>query len=375
MDNTNYGVSFNKPFIGIFMKKTSINRLMKGKHIPTISPFEIANKQKQLTLYYFSMDDINLKKKLIKGTFYNTNKNKWDKQYFAYPDILYKRCHPSKKEKKDFKIFSKHLSKINSQPLNLQNSFNKWEVIQNLSKYPTLLSHLPETILYNDPQDLEKMLNKHQKVYLKGCYGGRGRQVIAVTKLTQGGFRYSLFVGKLYIFEVETFDDLLLNIMNFYKQRPFIIQAAIDLIQIEDRLVDLRPEVQRNGKNQIVIAGLPVRIGKKAAPITTHAESYNFEEFFRKFMYYPKDKISLLKEQITSFVTTIYQHLELDYGPCGELGIDIGLDKNNRLWFIECNSRSRKVSFFNTYDNDAINQSFINLLEYAQYLYSKRGKI
>ena len=61
---------------------------------------------------------------------------------------------------------------------------------------------------------------------------------------------------------------------------------------------------------------------------------------------YVTQKIRLVyKEQITSFVTTIYQHLELDYGPCGELGIDIGLDKNNRLWFIECNSRSRKVSF------------------------------
>ena len=31
MDNTNYGVSFNKPFIGIFMKKTSINKAHERK--------------------------------------------------------------------------------------------------------------------------------------------------------------------------------------------------------------------------------------------------------------------------------------------------------------------------------------------------------
>lgn len=373
--DTNEKIIYKKPFVGIFVRKSSLRKLLKGKELPRLSPMAKANEQVKLTLYYFSIDDINLEKKLINGTFFNKISNKWERHLFAYPDIIYKRYQPSQKQQYTFDIFKKQLSKINTQPLNYQNGFNKWEVLQHLTKYQNLLPHLPETILYNSPQDLEEMINKHQKVYLKACRGGRGRQVIAVSKLPTGGFKYSFFIKKLYQFKVDSIDTLLTNVLNFYQQKPFIIQAAIDLIQINDRLIDMRPEVQRNGNNEIVLAALPVRIGRDATPITTHADSYNYEDFCREFLDYSEERIASLKTKITDFVTTIYQHVEEAYGPCGELGIDIGLDKNDCLWFIECNSRSRKVSFFNSYDKWTVDKSFINLLEYAQYLYSNRGTI
>ncbi|WP_420167145.1 YheC/YheD family protein [Caldalkalibacillus thermarum] len=79
-----------------------------------------------------------------------------------------------------------------------------------------------------------------------------------------------------------------------------------------------------------------------------------------------------MRRDVTQCLVKIYQAVEKVYGPSGEMGIDLGLDKNGKLWFIECNSRSRKVSLRNAYNIQAIRRSSLQLLEYAKFITSTK---
>ena len=47
-----------------------------------------------------------------------------------------------------------------------------------------------------------------------------------------------------------------------------------------------------------------------------------------------------------------YRTVEGHYGSLGEIGIDIGLDKSGKLWIIECNPLSAKVSLMKAYGGE-----------------------
>jgi hypothetical protein len=330
---------------------------------------ETANNQVQTTLYFFSVKDVDLNKKKINGTYLNKTNGLWEKKEFPYPDVLYKKNSVSSLLRNKLFQFEKQLKKLNARNLNYPEGFNKWEVYEELQQNEDFRRYLPLTILYKTPADLKNMLSTSNKVYLKACRGGRGRQIIRVIALPEGGYEYSYFIHRLQVIKVKNFNHLLDTILHFYSNKKFIIQEAIDLITINDSIVDMRAEVQKDGQGKITLAAIPVRVSISNSPITTHAASYPFEYFFQTFMHYSETEIQALKKRVLLFLISAYQSIEKSFGPSGEIGIDVGLDKQGRLWFIECNSRSMKVSLFNAYDKKTICNSFVNLLEYARFIH------
>jgi D-alanine-D-alanine ligase-like ATP-grasp enzyme len=71
------------------------------------------------------------------------------------------------------------------------------------------------------------------------------------------------------------------------------------------------------------------------------------------------------KQRAEEFVLSIFQALEKGYGYGAEVGIDFGVDKTEKFWLIECNAQSAKVSLFNSYSPQEVDQTFVNLLMYA----------
>jgi len=363
-------ISERKPALGIITRAKTVKKLLKENPLPGMLNLETANKTAGITLYYFSVEDIDMKKRIINGVYYNHNRGVWEKKVFEYPDFLYKRSTSSGRHRNQIYDFERQLQELNIEILNYKKGFNKWEVYQHLAKDENILPHLPLTVVYNEPADLWKMLDTEEKVYLKGLVGGRGRKIVCISKLPEGGYGYRYFTDKLYVCKIKKFNMLIQDILALYRGQKFLIQKAIDLIQIGKGLVDMRAEVQRGKNGELTVAAIPVRVGKTNAPITTHAEAYPFEYFFKNFMYYPEFKIQVLKERITCFLKSVYRCLEKAYGTSVEMGIDFGLDKNGLLWFIECNSRSMKVSLYKAYDENTINDSCLNILEYARFRYN-----
>ena len=357
------------------VSKKSIDSLVKQRDLTRLKGFIIANKKALTTLYFFSINDVELNHLKISGVYYNDENELLEKKLFPIPDVIFIKSNDMKKLKDLSEIFQKRQSEQKTILINYLNVFNKWDVYLNLSKFNDFKLHLPFTIIYQSPNDLRKMLTLNDNIYLKACIGGRGKQVIRISKIQKHKYKYkyvlSYYRSKLYREVVTGFNNLNRKVLDFYKNKKFIIQQAIDLITINNKIVDLRAEVQRNGNGDITITAIPVRVGKIKSPITTHNKSYTFDYFFSTLLNYSNEEINDLKLRLNKFLINAYSSIEDIYGPVGDIGIDVGLDKKGRLWFIECNSRSLKVSLFKAYDEETINQSFLNILEYAKYRYHK----
>lgn len=323
-------------------------------------------------IYYFSLKDIDYEKYRIDGIYYDRQQEHWIGQSFSFPDIIYMRGVPDLRDKE----LQRFLDLIASMKLRLVNKlllFNKWDVHQLLSKYDAICPHLPETRLFrSQTDDLIPMLRRYGSVYLKACQGRRGRQVLRVTQLAGSYYQYHYFVdrpvsGKLSGGRLSSL------LQKFFNNQDFIIQQPINLINYSDRKVDLRAEVQRDGRGQLEVVAVPVRVGCVQSPITTHASSYPFDEFFSTHLGYKSADVESLQIQLQTLLILIYETIEKHYGPFGEMGIDMGLDKNNRLWFIECNSQSAKVSLINAYRGQTLLKAFTNPLDYACFIVSSRA--
>ncbi len=356
------------PILGVWIRKSLVNGLLQQQALPRLEDLAKVNDNAKLTLYFFSCHDVNYKKKTITGTYYDSHRGLWRKGEFAYPNVIYQRHTTSKKDQLLLDHLEEELKKYNVRWLNYPEKFNKWEVYENLVKEENFKQHLPETCLYTKPEDLSRMLDRYSKVYLKACHGGRGRQVICVARLPRGQYKYSSLIHKLQIHKKKDFPSLIKSIQRFFGSKSFIIQEAIDLVTVDDSIVDLRAEVQKDGHGILKVTAVPVRVSKKNAPVTTHAASYTFEDFFKNMLGYSSTELRELEGRLYNFLNRAYSCIEKAYGANGEIGIDVGLDKTGRLWFIECNSRSLKVSLYKAYPKETILQSNKNLLDYAIYI-------
>ncbi|MEW5818070.1 MAG: YheC/YheD family protein, partial [Spirochaetota bacterium] len=251
-------------------------------------------------------------------------------------------------------------------------NFNKWELYRLLRSNDKLSKHLPETMYFNNTKDLITMLERFGNVYLKGCNGSRGKQVLSVATLPEGGFEVRSFIQKNVARKIHSIHELNKHISSCLNGKDVIIQQAIDLITVDNRIADFRGELQRNGRGELTITAIPVRIGKQYSPISTRGSSYPFEVFFQNIMNYSKEETAKIKSCAEDFLVEIYTLVEQAYGPFGELGIDIGLDNTGKLWFIECNAKSAKVSLYNTTSGETLQRASLNPLEYAKFLYSAR---
>jgi hypothetical protein len=363
--------NLKRPIIGVYMGHSIIqnlnNQICDFSSYPRISELVISSVEVGVTLYFFSDEDLYFKRKLVKGTFYDPVLRTWRKEEFPLPDVLYIRGSTSSE-------LETELEKHDVIKVNCRSYFDKWELYQILSQDPELTEYLPYTRMYGQETDLGNFLKINDEVYLKGTRGGKGRWILRIRKNTKEKFEYSYFVDKIVVGEAEDWKDLVKEIHKFYGKRKFVLQKAINLIHINGRKVDFRAELQRNGKGELEIIGICARIGEERAPITIHSSAFPVELFLKDSLEYSDHEIDQLTKRMHNFLFSVYQTLEQVYGTFGEIGIDFGMDNDGKIWLIEANSRSAKVSLMKAYDEKTFHRAFVNPLEFAKYMYEQNKR-
>ncbi|MFS0821130.1 YheC/YheD family protein [Bacillus sp. 1P02SD] len=369
-------VPLKRPLVGTFINNSVIKKLNKQNYEFTsykrLQELAKASVEAGVTLFFFSINDFDFKKNVILGTSFDINSNQWKQDYFPLPDVLYNRRTGGKSSKFITKRIEDVLDKHQVIKFNSQSYFNKWEIYRDLSQIKRVRKYLPYSVLYQEERDLRELLQKYNEVYLKGVRGGRGRWIFRIQKKPNGKFEYSYHLDKRFTGQAESWKDLVREIYKFFGEREFIIQKGINLIKINDRKVDFRAELQRDGEGKINIIGVCARIGEMQSPITIHSSAYPIEIFFKKFLNYSDIKLKKLMERVYQFLFTIYESLEKVYGTFGEIGIDFGIDQEGEIWFIEPNSKSAKVSLMKAYDQETFHQAFLNPLLFSKYLYMQK---
>jgi hypothetical protein len=364
------------PYVGVHVSSNIINKLIQQKLNEHKSGKKKARLQKmnqiaKTNLYFFSNKDVDFENKIIIGTYYDTVTKQWTQSKFPFPDVYYfRRGFQLVKNKEKIEKIWDTFDKMNIPSINSKFYFNKWQVYQQLTQYKDLQPHLPETRLYKNTSDLKEMFNKSSRLFLKSLRLDNGLGVMCVTK-KENGYEYSTNLTEQSVRKyVKNLTDLTMEINSFYSDKPFIVQKSIDLIQVDNRVSDLRCDVQRNGQGTLECVAHSVRVSEKNSFITntrTNPVIYRFDEFFKNNMGYSNEKISELKGRLEKLLVNVYEKIEAIYGQFGEIGIDIGIDTKGNIWFIECNAKPGKNSLW-IQDEETIDRAFLNPLEYAKYI-------
>lgn len=365
------GENTQSPSFGVLVGRHTIINLRKQRASNNMRLLCRANERVKARLFFFAASSVNGSVDQIDGIYWDDKAKRWKQQTFPLPDILYVRSGG------DQWVIETLVSEVKKRGIVINYPpFDKWKVYQNLSRYDYMKEHLPDTVVYTSLEDIEAMLAKHGEIYLKPARGRKGRNVIRVGKNGKG-FQLSFYIDKgvsrgLKQFSLPSLESVAEYATSLYRGSKFLVQQAIDLVTYDDKLVDLRAEMVRNSTGKVEIIAVTARIGGWQSPITTHSMVVPLDYFLSVICNYTKPQVPGIKEAIKKFLLAAYQHIEAPYGRYGEIGIDFGIDKSGKIWFIECNSQSAKVSLARAYGIEAVYKSFYKVLSYGVYAYRRR---
>lgn len=358
------------PVVGVFVGKSYIKKLSEQNPRQRTLELVKANQYAQTILYFFCMEGVDFTSKKVEGYYFDKKDTIWKTHYFPFPDVLYDRGSgkPNKRLPRQ-KLREKLKKETPVQKLNNQHYFNKYDLYKKLRQFDEMKEHLPKTELYTHPRDLKKFRNK-KVTYIKKCIGSNGRGIMKIEKLPSKGYAYSFFNTKVVKHLVTNFTDVAHVIQRAYQRKKTLLQEGIDLPSPDGCNIDMRATLQRDGKGELNITSIVVRVGKKDSPVTstrTGATCYRFEDFFEKSLT-SKESVQDLRKRVDEFLYRVYHCTEKAYGRFGEIGIDFALNKKGKIWFIECNAKPAKDAMCKSYDQETILQAFQYPLEYAKYI-------
>ncbi|AST05589.1 hypothetical protein AF2641_00925 [Anoxybacillus flavithermus] len=362
------------PVVAMFISNGQIRKLKRQQPKFRQVEYAHANKKARTILYFFSVHDVNFIHKKIYGTFFHEQEKTWKQRAFPLPNVLYDRGGGVlRKQMVKSDYIRQQLQAINGmKKINPQHYFDKWDTHKKLQKMIDMQPYLPKAMIYKDIKTVQHMFGLGDTLYLKDCHGSNGRGVVRIVKHGEQHFTYSYVKDRqLYETSVDSWDALHEAIAAFFQHKKIIVQQAIDVITWNERNIDLRATVQRTPNGELDITSYPVRVGGHRSPITssqTGSEIYRFEYFFKTYFHYTDIQIETWKRTIDEFLLTCYKSIERAYGTFGEIGIDFAIDKQGKLWFIECNAKPGFDCMYKSYDRETIERTFFNPLAYAKHI-------
>lgn len=280
----------------------------------------------------FALNKVDRENRLIEGYCYHPVKKCWQKGIFPYPAAIYRTIGLNAAWKNHF------LTEIGDKIFNSR-FFNKWEMYQWFSKDPAISSHIPATVLYHSPQDVFDMLAKYPEVYAKPTLGLRGRGIVRIlteNNLIQFKYRESKENRDVSFTAAGQAGEYM---QQRFRPGRYLIQQAVNLLEYQDGIIDFRCVVQKNQAGAWICRAIIGRSGVKdsiVSNISSGGSAFPAELILKKS---GAKNSAELKAAMTALAITVCNQLD-EYGiNCGTLGLDIGIDRQGRLWLIEINNR------------------------------------
>lgn len=336
------------PVVGILFP-IGKNNTDSSKLSPFIKEHIKASQVENCIGYLFSSRHIDWINKRIKGFTYIPDLNKWDYCWLPLPNVLYDRVVGDNKRKgsaimrarEKFKTFS------DAKFINNLNMIGKWEAYKVLAKYEEPKEYLPETIAYSSFEDVIYMINKYNFIFMKSQYGCGGKEVFSLERV-DNRYKLSYFKRRQRELFLDDLDEVCKFTTKFVGNKHFIIQHGIRLLTFNGCNMDIRMYIVKNelGVWESVFNGARVSKGNFKLTNANAGGTYAAYEQLYPLLKEQHGLIEVPSTKKLSKVTILLAHyLEQELGSFGEIGFDIGIDVNGRIWMLEANSKpSKKVS-------------------------------
>ncbi|WP_128894681.1 YheC/YheD family endospore coat-associated protein [Longirhabdus pacifica] len=353
------------PIIGVITKERKPLSSGSSKYLYNI----LSSGNSNGICYLFHAKDINWNNNTIRGYTLNSNKRAYQRS-MPFPDVIYNRIlsrklenHASIKEIKK-KFLYKNI------PIFNWDFLDKWDVYRMLEEESTVQSYLPETIIKPTSNEIKELLNRHKTVYLKptkGCFGIGIYRISKIKNMYYLQFRKKN-VNVLYRFSKFNRMVSLINRRGGYKN--YLAQQGIELLEIKKSPIDFRFHLTKNKDGDWVVGGIGAKRAGKGS-VTTHLNSggelltpqnvlANTTAIKDTNNFMDKAKETTIK--IAEAIDRNYSYF------LGEIGFDIGIDKNHKVWMFEANAKPGRTIFKHPQLKKQGSTVIHNLIDYCHFL-------
>jgi hypothetical protein len=333
------------PLIGVFINQEKVENMLSGKGVTAYTQFHNTCNRLNGLCCFFSIENIDWEGKLIRGLI--REDSGWIEHILPLPRIIYDRNveNNCRVESTELRQRLNNICKI----LNPMPKLAKWETIKALEKNSKLIPIIPKTIQYKNYKDLEDRLHVYSSIYLKPDALSKGK----------GIFRISREQGESYKVEYRTTEEnhigTLKNIndieslmeQHLDKGGGYIIQQEIHKAIFRGNPFDFRALFQKDFEGIWQLSGVAGRIAGTGSIITSPRSGGWVEdlEVILKEVF-NEDFLTQngLYQNIICFGKEICLTLEKEFGDCVELGLDLAIDVDAKIWVIEVNGKPLKVS-------------------------------
>lgn len=371
------------PVLGIFVNPRYFRRIARPAPPGGCRNMTKANKHHHLLIYFFTISDIDWKEKMAIGWYYSPKQKAWVKTKLPLPDIIYDRGVFNRREEATASEYRNRFIKMFPiRRINPGDCLDKYWLYRRLRMHKELVEYLPETIKLTKSNDLFRMLKKYSTVYLKSFYGSLGSEVMAVKLNPDATFHCMYFKhGVPKTCTLQDKSSLLKLVSEFFRNKEFVIQQGIHLLQYNHSRVDMRVLLQKNGRGNWVCVYNVAFLGQKNSLITAGEEKgakpYNFAEIMPLVLNLPVDKVNKINTKIVDVCKKFCNAIDKEYGEFGEIGLDMALDTNLNIWYIEANSKPDRELEYSIIGDARCRMSCMYIIEYTKYLsgfYSRKAK-
>jgi len=195
-----------------------------------------------------------------------------------------------------------------------------------LRRSPALAPYMPETVrLTRD--NLERMLDRYGMVYVKPVFGALGIGVMRADKRGRGlvcrwGLKRkacpSLSEGYAYILKIT-------------KGKPYMVQRGIWLARYRGRPFDIRVMVQRLPRKPWKMTGMAGRVAAPGKIVTNGSQGGTIYPVSMLIPRHTEKRIHRLSMMAARRLHEVFPGLV-------QIGLDVAVDRDRRLWIIEANT-------------------------------------
>ena len=352
------------PFIAILTSDG--HRTFRGNRKNFIDLIRMGRKM-GVTIFVLTPSGIQPGKSTVRGYIHRSSKSgdHFTPATLPMPDVVYNRI-PTRdaEQRKSEQKALQYLGKTMGIPLFNSGFFNKWSLYQLLRKSSELSELVPATGKWDIDKPPFHILQRFRTVYLKPNDGLAGNGMIRISRKNPGFEVILQTLKEKKRFQAGDMTSLLKLLRRVAGTRPYVWQQGIPLATFRGRPFDLRILLQKGGSGRWGVTGIGIRVAGPDA-ISTHVPmggTIENRQTVLKTVF--GDRYREVIRRIEETALRIARHIERSReGRIGEMSIDMGIEKNGRLWFFEANAKPMKFD-----EPDIRERSLKRLIQYSLYL-------
>jgi hypothetical protein len=296
--------------------------------------------------FIFGEQHIDWDQGVIKGYFYHAKG--WEIIEVPFPNVVYDRL-PNRKTERiiELRKIKERMQNDYLIPWYNPGFFNKLDVYERLLQDDSVSHYLPETHPFTSFSSMESMLAKYGHIFVKPINGSLGMGIHQIIYDKKDGSYYCRFrnrEGENKLVKSGTLEGLFRRVFSNRKLGNLLIQQGIHLIRTDKRQVDFRIHTNKDDYGIWRVSAIAAKVAGRGS-VTTHINNggtiKTLEEIF-------PDQVEreFFIHKLTSAALALSHALENTMeGIIGEIGFDLGIDRNGDVWLFEANSKPGRSIF------------------------------